>query len=159
MKLFEIPVYALTKDELAKRVEKRRSRLINEASLSQDDLQNEAIVRGLSVFPKNQWAFNHIVGFIEISYEKKDVFLYWYTSVDSKKYHWESNLKRFFQSTRPFGYHFYTGNIKSGDELQKRINGLLNEFIRDLKTNHSGYYVDLETFHNLDKLIDYSQLL
>ena len=159
MKLFEIPVYGLTKEELVRRVEKRRLRLINVASSSEEDHQNEATIQGLSVFPKDQWAFNHIVGFIEIFYEKQNIILYWYTSVNSRNYHWESSSKKFFQLNRPSGYHFYAGNVKSGDELQKKISDSLNGFIRDLKDEHRGYYVDLESFNNLNKLIDYSQLL
>ena len=159
MKLFEIPVYGLTKEVLKKRVEERRIRLTKEARLSHEDLKDERIIQGLSVYPKDQWAYNHIVGFIEISYEKDKITLNWYTTTDLKSYRWESTKKRFLQPTRPSGHHFYIGNIKSGDEFRNRLHELLHLFIQDLKNEHSGYYVDLEVFNNIDKLVDYSRLL
>lgn len=159
MKLFEIPVYGLSRNVLKKRVEQRRTKLINASCLSEEDLKNEITLCGLSAFPKDQWDYNHIVGYIVIYHEGNNIRLNWYTAIEAKAYHWSSDNKKFFALSRPSGFHSYIGNIKTGDELRSWIHELLSRFIRDLKMKHRGYFVDLEAFHNLDTLIDYSRLL
>ena len=156
MKLFEIPVYALSKEVLAERVE-NRIRSFRDRYPDFDFSKNKQIL-DLDMYPQRLWHYNHIIGYIAIVKTAQDISINWYSSVPSiKRYHWYSRHKHFIQNTYLNGYHLYLGDIKTGDQLRRGIKELVNGFVMDLKK--SGYYVDLETFNNIDMLIDYDRLL
>ncbi len=157
MKLFEIPVYAFSKETLEEKVENARQKLLS--SYEGSNVTNEHINTAFFIkyYPHFLWEYNHIVGYIVISKKANDIVLEWYTSSPSIiRYHWDSNRKHFLKAEVLSGYHFYIGNLKTGDRLRERIHDLLKGFINDLK---KSYFVDIETFNNIDSLLNYDKLL
>ena len=155
MKLFEIPIYALTKEKLHERVEKHIVKLKNE----HPDAPEETIkhVIELTTFPQRLWDYNHIVGYIVISKEDNDIVFDEYLPVETvQKYYWTSKQKRFIQNTGLVGTHFRISNMKTSEEIRNQIHEFLDERIKKLK---KGYYVDREAFDAADALLDYSKLL
>lgn len=158
MKLFEIPVYALSKKALEKRVEKSRQKIRFEGTDSQRSKETIKRVIQLETFPQCMWEYNHIIGFIVISQDSYDVILDWYAPEPSiQKYYWHSQKKIFLQNKQLGGQHFYIGNMKNGEQLRTRLNELVKGFARTL--SKKGYYADLEAFNNIDALLDYERLL
>ena len=135
MKLFEIPVYALSRNELKKRVEKYESKFY--------DNNIRKMIMNNVIYPKSVWDYNHIVGFIVICYQNQDIFLKWYTDLRAKKYHWNSNRKNFFQNYFIHGYRYNTEKYSKIEIIKK-----LREGIDEIAAER-GYYVDLEAFDNM----------
>lgn len=159
MKLFEIPVYALTKEKLSVRVEEERQRIKNsfrENSAATEEFKQFCM--GQFVYPECLWEYNHIVGYIVIRKEKRDMILEWYAELPrTTRYRWKSSKKKFLQNMQLNGYHFYIGNIKTGEELSDRLHDLVYGFSEELKKKR--YYADLDAFDNLTPFVDYSKLL
>lgn len=158
MKLFEIPVYAVSREELDKRVRKAYEKHKNGHShfgLSERELKRTF---DLTAFPSRLWEYNHIVGFIVVSKKRADVILEYYAPLPGiQKYYWNSRIKHFVQNAQINGYHFYTGDINSGAELRENLKVLLRSYLHELKNR--GYWADLEAFNNIDSLLDYDRLL
>ena len=158
MKLFEIPIYALTKELLSKRVEDQIRRIRERCNTPNmtDEIMNHII--DIETFPQRVWDYNHIIGYIVISYTGTEVKIDLFeVTPPFEKYHWESKKKKFLQNTIQLGTHFYLGQMKSGEEIRIQLKSLLAEIIDDITSR--GYYVDTEAFENTNNLIDYSRLL
>ena len=158
MKLFEIPVYVLSRALLEKRVNTAFSKFFkkyNDTGKSETELKK---LFDITAYPARLWDYNHIIGYIVISKCGGDMILDWYTLFPGvQKYYWGSGRKKYMQNTHLSGYHFYTGNIKSGTQLRQRLYELIKGFEKELKKR--GYFVDLEAFRNIDGLLDYEKLL
>ncbi|MBR2278614.1 MAG: hypothetical protein IJ872_05285 [Eubacterium sp.] len=157
MKLFEIPVYAITKEELIKKVETEHRKIIGNINPKNDKKFVESAL-ALATFPQSLWEYNHIIGYVVVLLVKNDIVLEWYAPVPSiKRYYWKSKKKHFVQNTHMNGYHIYVGNIKTGLNLKEQI----NEYLVKLSGCFidRGYYIDLEAYNNLKELIDYDKLL
>lgn len=158
MKLFEIPVYAFSKEMLERRVEQTRQKIISEnanRNLSEHHLNQ---ILALATFPQCLWEYNHIIGYIVVSKCGYDIVLDWYASLPSiQKYYWTSKKKHCLQNVHLNGYHFYTGNMINGDQLRERMKELIIGFAEILRKR--GYYADLEAYYNIDTLLDYGRLL
>ena len=156
MKLFEIPVYALQRNDLAKRVGKAYEDFREQHTLADE----ETVKRGWDreSFPQRLWDYNHILGYIVISKVGDEIELLWYSSTFClQRYKWKSRQKHFLQREQLSGYHFYCGNLASGDQVRARTTDMLMSFTKTLKKK--GYYVDLEAFNSINPLIDYDKLL
>ena len=156
MKLFEIPVYALQRNDLAKRVGKAYENFREQHTLADE----ETVKRGWDreSFPQRLWDYNHIWGYIVISKIGDEIEFLWYSPKPTlQRYRWKSIRKHYLQGEQLSGYHFYTGNIVSGVQLETRINELLMDFTKKLEKK--GYYPDLEAFNSINPLIDYDKLL
>lgn len=158
MKLFEIPVYALPEEVLEKRVNTAFGKfLMNHNYTGKSDTELKQLF-DRTAYPARLWEYNHIIGYIVISKSGDDMILDWYAPLPTvQKYYWNSGKKHYIQDTHLNGYHFYTGNMKTGVQLQQRLLEFITGFEKDLKKR--GYFVDLESFSNIDRLLDYEQLL
>lgn len=159
MKLFEIPVYGLTREVLQRRVNMERLRIKDsfpEDSSATDEYKEMCM--GRFTYPKSLWEYNHITGYVIVEKDRSDIVLSWYAELPrTQRYVWKSTKKKFLQNMQLNGYHFYIGNIKSGDELKAKIIGIVTDFSTELRKKR--YYADLEAFTNTISLIDCSKLL
>ena len=161
MKLFEIPIYALSRDSLMKRYSNRRKKLIDKLNLirTQNGDQNTINhIIELETWPQRLWDYNHIVGYIVIRVDSTDISFEQYTSVESiKRYHWNSKkAKVFLKKNMINGYHFYFRNYNGG-EIRSKIHQMLDDIINRMVDKR--FFVDREAFDQADQFIDYSKLL
>ena len=158
MKLFEIPVYAISKKKLEKRVEQARQKTRNSfigQNASEDHIK-QCVEQ--TVFPQCLWDYNHIIGYIVVIKQKNDIVLNWYAPLPSiQRYRWRTQRKLYLQNTHLNGYHFYLGNLHTGEQLRTKLNDMIEGYANELKKRK--YYADLEVFKNLDSLLNYNQLL
>ena len=72
-KLFDIPIYALSPDELSHRVKQKIDKLKEYAAGT--DPQTMDLIIDNETFPKRCWEYNHIVGYIRISATRRISYL------------------------------------------------------------------------------------
>lgn len=158
MKLFEIPVYAMSKEKLAKRVELKCQKIQAENADRNVPEEHMKQVIAIETFPQRLWEYNHIIGYIVISKNETDIILEWYAPIPGvEKYHWNSWKKHYVQNTHLGGYHFYIDNMSTSVQLRERLNELVSGYVREL--NKRGYYADLEAFNNIGTILDYEKFL
>ena len=158
MKLFEIPVYAMSKETLAKRVEQKSLKIRSENAGRKITEEHIKQIIALETFPQSLWEYNHIIGYIVISKDRNDMALDWYAPIPGiQKYYWTSHTKYYVQNTQLNGCHFYIGNISSGEQLKEKLKALVTGYAEELKK--VGYYADLEAFSNIVELLNYEKLL
>ncbi len=157
-KLFEIPGYAMDKDTLMKRYDKycenyRRESVLLEAS-------EETIRRCIEIeaYPQRLWQYNHIVGYIMIGINGQDIDFKVYLPIPKiEKYFWKSKKKNFLYDIRANGAYCRIEKNYTNDYIQQEIEKTLQSIIKEHVPNN--YYVDLECFIRLNKLLDYKMLV
>ena len=157
MKLFEIPVYALSKEKLEKCVKQKCEKLKKSAVDSNSSDENLKYVIEHETFPQRLWDYNHIIEYMVLSIDGADIVLDLFAPFERKKYYWYSSKKQFLQDQQLKGYHNNISSVQTGDQLRNKINSLINEYVRTVEK--CGYYVDLEAYKNIDAVIDYGRLL
>ena len=163
MKLFEIPVYALSKDMLMKRYEEKRKHLVEKWDLMGTQNGDEKRIKEiiyLVTYPQYLWDYNHIVGFINIKYNSRDIaFEQFVPAKPIERYRWDNRKQKMFLMNNGLnGYHFYYRGMRTGKDIQDRIHLMLDDITNRIK-KEKHYYVDREAFDQADRLIDYSKLL
>ena len=162
-KLFEIPIYAFTPDILRKRVNEHKESLEKEYKQSHqnDDQSHMRNWIFLCCHPFQLWDYNHIVGFIVISFDKCDVFFDLFLQAqgiyNKTRYYWNSKQKWLLDNQHLGGWHFRLDDTYSSEDVRIRIHSLLDGLIRDRIPK--SFYVDREAFDAVDKMIDYTRLL
>lgn len=163
MKLFEIPVYALSRDMLLRRYREKRMEIIKERDLirvfdGDEHKINEKV--GLFTYPQRLWDYNHIVGYITICVDSCDISFEQYVPTKPvERYRWSSYTRKVFLMNNMLnGFHFNYRNLNSGEEIQDKIHQMLDDITNRLN-REKHYYVDREAFDQVDRLIDYSKLL
>jgi len=157
MKLFELPIYAISKEALHKRYLEfdQQFRETSSSYKSSEEVYKQCL--GLATYPQRLWDYNHIVGYIRISLTQDDVLFDVFLPTPSiERYHWKSKEKHFMYNISANGTHFYTGG-KSNKEIRKMAENMLDGVIKDHIPPR--YYVDRETFDNLNDQIDYKALM
>lgn len=151
-KLFDIPIYALSPDELSHRVKKKIDKLKEHAAGT--DQQMMDLIIDTETFPKRCWDYNHIVGYIRISATRQDiVFDLFLPRPAVERYVWSSPRKAFLYDVNANGTHFYTGNMKTNEEIREAADEMLTGMIKDFLPKR--YYVDRAGFDNLNRYLDY----
>lgn len=152
-KLFEIPIYALSRKELDKRIKKDRTAFITKNNHIPEDIAVDVFDNKFTLYKRN-WDYNHIVGYIQIFKQENNLKLELYLIVEPKsKYYWKSNRKKFLRKQFTNGCNIYLGQYENNIQVSKQLDCLLN----DLKKNYipSRYYIDTETYDNTKEYIDY----
>lgn len=157
MKLFEIPIYAISPQELEKKVVEKKKRIMEDNSKYNFDEKNINTVIERTTFPQRIWLYNHIIGYITIVKKDHDiVFKIFVPSKEIKHYRWESKKKKFVIDRLSTGLHFRIDTDATASYIQDHILFFLNEVSQPFL--EKGYYIDRETFDSIDRLIDYSRL-
>ena len=143
IKLFEIPIYALSKKKLKEKVHQKEENL-------REKVKDEKAF---------QWEYNHVVGIIKISVKNSSIIYEIYGQTPwGKRYCWYSSKRKALQNKQIIGTHFYIGDEQSNESIQNKVaDYLLRGIVRDCIP--SNYYVDVEAFLNVNKYIDYLDLV
>ncbi|NLY70522.1 MAG: hypothetical protein GX076_02395 [Clostridiales bacterium] len=159
-KLFEIPVYALDKESLRRRVDTKNSRfkkrLEKENVRNDDEIARKAF--DVNNFPQRVWEYNHIIGYIVISLTTQDVwFEIYFPYQEIKRYCWNSKVKKSLINTYANGLHFHVSSDMSNEEIRDKTKQWLDTIV----CNHllRRYCVDSEAFIFINTSLDYRKLM
>ena len=160
IKLFEIPVYAWTKEKFDKKIDKAKE-IETEAYLKRHNREDEAtcIEEYLEyVFNSYQiWEYNHIIGVIVISLEGRDVCFYIYKPYSTiEKYHWKSRKKVYLREQQYGGLHFRISEKDTNESVRIKTKDMLDGIAHDIFKKN---YVDKEAFINVNANIDYMKMI
>ena len=162
-KLFEIPIYACSPSAFSIRVGKHKEALSSEHLQPYRKIDDDQIRQRLfyACHPFQLWDYNHIVGYIVMLSDGVDVFFELYLQAHGyhhkSRYHWRSTQKWFLENQSVAGYHFRLEEKDSSEAIRAKIHLWLDGMIRELVP--SKYYVDRESFDNIDSIVDYSKLV
>ena len=156
MKIFEIPIYALSKETLSKRVKEH----IKKIEIELGDVPKKTLEKRIEreTFPYKAWDYNHIVGYITISIHNRDVlFDVYHPYPEIKKYYWNTNRKKFVRYDSPSGFHFRVDEKMNNADISKGILDFVDEIKGELIPQ--SYYVDCEAFNALVCNVDYKSII
>ena len=154
MKLFEIPVYALSRMSLCERNQALRAKL--NRKYSGNPHINDLI--DLETYPYRLWDYNHIVGYITISASGRDILFNIFLPTPHKdRYHWKSKSKTFLYDISANGTHFYVNENMRNEDIQDRIAAMLQSIIETHIPKR--YCVDTEAFDHLNRKLDYMSVM
>lgn len=153
--LFEIPVYAMNEKEFDKRWGKKKSKMYEELVKHghTEECAKEMIYS--LCFPNSVWKYNQVIGFINISISRTDVWFDIYLSLD-KRFCAVSKKKHFVQDIHANGTHFYTSD-KSNDDIKQTIRTWLKMIEKDYLRN--SFYVDYSSYNAIINYIDIKQMM
>ena len=155
-KLFDIPIYALSPDELNRRVKQKIDNL--KEHLAGTDQQSMDLIIDTETFPKRCWDYNHIVGYIRVSATRQDIeFDLFLPRPAVERYIWSSPRKAFLYDVHANGTHFYTGDMKTNEEIREAADEMLTWMIKDFLPKR--YHVDRSGFDNLNRHLDYLEII
>ncbi len=152
MKLFEIPVYALSKKRLSERVEYWDKKLREWSNSTSEEHLRKLVA--FDTYPQCLWDYNHIIGVMVVNVNGDDVEIQWYAHVPKPRYYWHSDRKIFFQNTNKTGYHFRYLGLTNG-KIKERLCSLVYGFVKELSKER--YYADLEVFNNVVHCLDFNK--
>jgi hypothetical protein len=152
IKLFEIPIYALSRKSLNDRVGRRVAELEKFFVILDPDAKTRAI--GREVIPMRSWEYNHIVGYICIDATKQDLLFDVFLPIPvSTKYFWNSKTKYFVQSICANGAHIYLDALKTNEKIREAVTNMLDFLIAEHIP--SRFHVDREAFNTVNEHLDY----
>lgn len=152
LKLFEIPVYAISRKNLIDRYRSFCAKLKNEHPSCSEEHMTSLVA--LMTYPYRLWDYNHIVGYIRISTNGRDILFDIFLPEPHKdRYHWRSEHKVFLYDISANGTHFYVSSKMCNDDIQVRAAETLQAIIETHIPKR--YFVDTEAFYHLNPNLDY----
>ncbi|MBR2869688.1 MAG: hypothetical protein IKB88_11590 [Clostridia bacterium] len=152
VKLFEIPIYALSKGSLSKRYNRTVEKIKNKYPEADQESLSKTVE--FLTYPQRLWEHNHVVGYIDIISEKQDIVFEIYLPYPKvERYHWNSKNRIFLYNVMANGTRFYVDKNISNSEIQTKIFEMLDWIIKDLIPKR--YYVDRATFDAVNMHVDY----
>ena len=85
-KIFEIPIYPFSREELNNRFRNKRNDIINELNIQSMDKDIIDSQVNTSTYPFRMWDYNHIIGFVSISIRGASAFFDVYLPYNRKIY-------------------------------------------------------------------------
>lgn len=156
VKLFEIPVYAMSRKNLSKRYCVFRKRLQDKQIPCSEEHMNGLVE--LMTYPYRLWDYNHIIGYIQISIDRRDVLFDIFLPMPNKeRYRWRSERKIFLYNILANGTHFYVSDQMRNEDIQVRTAEMLREVIETHIPKR--YCVDTEAFDHLNNKLDYISVI
>lgn len=155
-KLFEIPVYAVNREALRKRSQE----LCKKVKAEHPDSFETHIcdLTDLMTYPYRLWDYNHIVGYIRISTNGRDILFDIFLPTPHKdRYHWRSGQKIFLYDISANGTHFYVNERMRNEDIQARTAEMLQSIIEAHIPKR--YCVDTEAFELLNNKLDYIRVM
>lgn len=115
-------------------------------------------VEELATYPYRLWDYNHIVGYIRISTEGRDIFFDIFLSESKcERYRWRSKRKILLYDTSANGTHFYVNDRMTNEDIQVRTAEMLQSVIKTLIPKR--YFTDTEAFNNLNGQLSYLEIM
>ncbi len=150
--LFEIPIYAMTEKEFAKRWGRIKSKLSHLCDGFEDE-KTKMLVLGLK-HPRDVWKYNQIIGVIVISVTRSDVYFDIYKSTDTRFYA-DSGTKHFitYMPMRPHFYAYKMKDKKLHDEIRTRLKQIEKNYIRE------SMFVDYHSFNNIFDAVNIRRIM
>ena len=156
VKIFEIPIYAISPSKLKERVCKYISKL--EKLLAHLDKDTSDRVIEIQTFPMRNWDYNHIIGYIRIAVSKSDILFNVFMPLPTpKRYVWTTSKKMLVQDMCTNGTHLYLGLIKNNEEIREEVAKMLSHIID--KHIPARYYVDRAAFDIVNENLDYMSII
>lgn len=156
VKLYDIPIYAISPSKFKKRVWK----YILELKERYENLEQDKVTRiiDMQTFPMRSWEYNHIIGFIRVTATKNDIiFDVFLPQPTPKKYIWTTTKKVHVQNMFANGAHIYLGSLRNNKEIREAISNMLSHIIDEYI--HERFYVDCEAFDVVNKHLDYMGIM
>lgn len=156
LKLFEIPVYAVGRKSLSKKDHELRTRIESEHPDSAE--KHISGLAALVTYPYRLWEYNHIVGYIRISTNGRDILFNIFLPTSHKeRYRWRSERKVFLYDISARGTHFYVKDKMRNEDIQVKTAELLQSVIETHIPKR--YCVDTEAFELLNDKLDYIKVM
>lgn len=153
IKIFEIPIYAFSKDELLNKFENKKRDILNENYNLSQTTKNAVIE--LETYPARVWEYNHIIGYLVIYVSQQDIIFEVFKPHKLKRYNWNSKKKLFLLNTHQNGLHFRLAKDQNLDVIQKDVEDMLFNIVDE---NFRSRYVDLDMFLRINKYINYLEI-
>ena len=152
IKLHEIPLYALSVEQLTSRYERFKENFWKNCSQLDQETFQKCVEH--ETFPQRCWTHNHIVGYIDILLDMQDiVFEIYLPHPQFKRYDWRRSRKIYMRNIMANGTHFRIESRMKNSDIQTQIFEMLDGIIKN--HIHSKYYVDRNVFDMIHYHIDY----
>lgn len=151
MKLFDILVYNRSEEKFNKYWDEKYEKILVK-HYSGDELKEKIRICKDANKPNTNWMFQNVIGYISIF--KHGYYFFATLSIDvrKKKYIEGKSDIRYDPSTF-FG--LYVNEHMTSEQILNRFNSLLHRSIKERLQNR---YVDLETWNNISKWIDWHEV-
>ena len=154
-KLFEIPIYALSEKTLFERYQNYSDICEKKNPHTDSDTCKRCIE--IETFPQRLWQHNHVIGYIDISFDRQEVvFDVFLPYPEVKRYDWRSKRKIHVRNIGANGTHFYIDSRMKNSDIQMKITDMLNRVIADHIPKK--YYIDRTAFDMLHEHTDYRSI-
>ena len=155
VKLFEIPIYGLSRETLHARYNKYCDNFHQKYPNASIECSERCIE--LETASQRCWEYNHIVGYILIYFEFNDIWFNVYLPKQCDRYRWESCQKTFIRNIFANSTHFRIDDLSNNEAIQKDLADMLDSTIKAHVPKR--FYVDRETFDSTYKFINYSNII
>lgn len=156
VKLFDIPIYAISPSKLKSRVCKHIIKLKNLFTNLDTDMATHVI--DIQTFPMRSWDYNHIIGYIRVTASKSDILFDVFLPLPTpKRYIWTTTKKVYVQDMCTNGTHLYLGLLRNNEEIREAIANMLSQVIDE--HIHARFYVDRATFDVVNEHLDYMSII
>ena len=149
IKLFEIPIYSMSKEEYDKRCMKYINRRVKETTKDNIDFYYDYLME--KYLKDRPWKYNQIIGFIDIYYEQRSIFFNEYITSD-KNIRAVSNRKHYIKNTFLNSYSFYIKDSMNNEEIKNKISYYINSLKKDIY--QKNYFFDDALFQKQVRYID-----
>lgn len=154
-KLYEIPIYAITQTNLREKNLEFISKFRKESIEVPSDIIDAALE--IETYPQRLWDYNHLCGFIRITYDRTDIFYDIFLPVTKiQRYSWRGTRKHFVYNILVNGTHFYVDENMSNESIQSQMFEMLN-YVINLHVPKK-FFVDRDAFDNTYKYMNFKEI-
>lgn len=153
-KLFDIPVYICSMEEYNKSVKESFSKLYRRSDMSDNEWEDTfEKIKELEInHRKMYWYYNAIIGYISVY--KSGMDLVTTLSIDRRKRKIKGGTPDiWYDSSTFFRVRIY--NDMTSQDVMKEVDRCID---KEQKTRLKNRYVDMESFHNFCKYIDWNKV-
>ena len=155
VKLFEIPIYSMTKELYKKRCNDYIKKNANQTT--PDNYESFYSYLKNTTLIERPWLYNQIVGYIVISFYQNSIWFDEYATLD-KKIHAIGNNKHYIKNMRLNGYHFYVSdsmsNMKIIQNIIQWIESIEKEIIKKPWFLEKNIFINQLNCTNVKKMIN-----
>ena len=153
IKLFDIPIYSMPIEKFNDKWNNYDNKMRNTLFKGKEDIYNDNIEEFPD--PIRKWKYNQIIGYIVISYHANTIWFDLYLTINNKA-HFKTHQKYPIRNIGINGCHFMINkNSRNNEIIQKNFHYL--KIIKEDFLNKDNY-IDIESFDNIVKIIDFTAL-